>query len=74
MCHGNSPATRLLGVHAIMLGRSGAAHFHIADFDTLPMGNLKQQAGAFLSDLGNLKSEVMRALFATSIPRPTFAS
>ncbi len=49
------------GAIAIMLGRSGIAHFNLIDFDTYSMSNLNRQIGCFMDTLGLYKSDVIKS-------------
>lgn len=47
------------GVHLLTMARLGIGAFNIADFDTFSLANMNRQAGAFMSTLGQPKSEVL---------------
>jgi molybdopterin/thiamine biosynthesis adenylyltransferase len=47
------------GSHLLTLARLGIGRFHIADFDTFDLVNFNRQAGAFVSTLGEPKTEVL---------------
>jgi tRNA threonylcarbamoyladenosine dehydratase len=47
------------GAHLLTLARLGIGHFSIADFDRFEVHNLNRQAGAFMSEIGRPKVEVM---------------
>ena len=50
------------GVHALTLARLGIGRFHLADLDVFEPANMNRQAGAFVSTLGQAKTEVMARL------------
>lgn len=47
------------GAHLLTLTRLGIGHFHLADFDEFEIHNFNRQAGAYLSNIGRLKVDVM---------------
>lgn len=47
------------GAHVLTLARLGIGRFHVADFDHFEVHNFNRQAGAFVSTLGQAKSEVV---------------
>jgi molybdopterin/thiamine biosynthesis adenylyltransferase len=47
------------GAHVLTLARLGVGRFHIADFDRFELQNFNRQAGAFVSTLGQEKSDVL---------------
>ncbi|RVT53437.1 ThiF family adenylyltransferase [Rubrivivax albus] len=47
------------GAHVLTLARLGLGAFHIADFDRFEVHNFNRQAGAFVSTIGQAKSEVI---------------
>ncbi len=48
------------GHYVEVLARLGVGGFHIADFDRFEIQNFNRQAGAVVSTIGQLKSEVMK--------------
>jgi molybdopterin/thiamine biosynthesis adenylyltransferase len=47
------------GIHLATLARMGVGGFHLADFDRFDLANFNRQFGAFVSTLGESKTEVM---------------
>lgn len=47
------------GLHLVTCARLGVGRFHVADFDAFELHNMNRQAGAFMSTLDQLKTEVM---------------
>ncbi len=49
------------GTIAVMLARSGFAHFTLVDFDTYSLSNINRQIGCFVDTLGKNKTDVIKA-------------
>jgi molybdopterin/thiamine biosynthesis adenylyltransferase len=47
------------GQHVLTLARLGIGSFHLADFDRFEVANMNRQAGALVSTIGLLKSDVI---------------
>jgi molybdopterin/thiamine biosynthesis adenylyltransferase len=47
------------GVHLLTLARMGFQNFNIADFDTFELANFNRQLGAFVSTLGQPKTDTL---------------
>ncbi|MBA6328705.1 ThiF family adenylyltransferase [Colwellia sp. MB02u-6] len=50
------------GAHLITLARLGVNNFNISDFDSFEVHNFNRQSGAFMSTLGQQKSDVMEGI------------
>lgn len=50
------------GVHLLTLARLGLGHFVIADFDDFAVHNFNRQAGAFVSTVGQPKTDVLERM------------
>jgi molybdopterin/thiamine biosynthesis adenylyltransferase len=59
------------GDHAIVLARLGIGNFHISDLDDYDYANFNRQAGAFVSTVGQPKSEVLERTLKDINPEAT---